>query len=65
VAAGIAHEEQSATDQATVRSLVEAALGRRTDIATACGLGRRTPEEAVRAVDSMRRLLDDAHSQEC
>jgi hypothetical protein len=59
VVAGIAHEEQSPADQAAVRALVEGALGRRTDIATACGLGRRTPEQALRAVDSMRALLDD------
>jgi hypothetical protein len=59
VVAGIAHEEQSPADQAAVRALVEAALGRRTDIATACGLGRRTPKQALRAVDSMRALLDD------
>ncbi|MFC9847625.1 hypothetical protein ACFWFF_17250 [Streptomyces sp. NPDC060223] len=59
VVAGIAHEEQPAGDQLAVRALVEEALGRRTDIATACGLGRRTSEQAARAVDSMRVLLDD------
>jgi hypothetical protein len=59
VVAGIAHEDQSPGDQMAVRTLVERALGRRADIATACGLGRRTPEQAVRAVDSMRVLLDD------
>jgi hypothetical protein len=59
VIAGIAHEEQPLDDQRTVRALVEAALGRCVDIATACGLGRRTPDQAARAVDSMRALLDD------
>jgi hypothetical protein len=59
VVAGIAHEEQSAADQVLVRSHVEAALGRRVDIATSCGLGRRTPEQAEQAFQSMRALLED------
>jgi len=59
VVAGIAHEDQSATDQRAVRVLVEEALGHPADIATACGLGRRTPQQATRAVASMRALLDD------
>jgi hypothetical protein len=34
------------------------ALGRHADIATARGLGRRTQERALRAVVSMRALLE-------
>jgi hypothetical protein len=57
--AGIAHEEAAAQDQAAVRDLVERAVGRRVDIAAPCGLGRRTPPEAERAVEAMRRLTED------
>jgi hypothetical protein len=55
--AGIAHEAQPLADQLVVRRLVEDAVGRPVDIATACGLGRRTPEQAVDAVARMRALL--------
>jgi hypothetical protein len=58
IVAGIAHEEQSPNDQLTVRGLVEQALGVEVDIATSCGLGRRTPEQARQAVERMRALLD-------
>ncbi len=58
IVAGIAHEEQSVADQLVVRALVEEALGRKVDIATACGLGRRTPVQAALAVARMRELLD-------
>ncbi|WP_432937356.1 hypothetical protein ACQPXM_24910 [Kribbella sp. CA-253562] len=56
VVAGIAHEDQGLDEQLTVRRLVETALGRRVDIATACGLGRRSPQAARRAVDAMLAL---------
>ena len=56
--AGIAHEEQDHPTQLTVRGLVEDAVGHPVDIATSCGLGRRTPQAAIAAVASMRALLD-------
>jgi hypothetical protein len=56
VVAGIAHEEQAVAEQFVVRGLVEDAVGRPVDIATACGLGRRSPEQAAAAVDRMRAL---------
>jgi hypothetical protein len=56
--AGIAHEDQDPQAQLTVRRLAEDALGRPVDIATSCGLGRRTPEAATAAVTSMKALLD-------
>jgi hypothetical protein len=59
IVAGIAHEEQDRTAQLTVRTLVEQALGTTVDIATSCGLGRRTPEQAKQAVAAMRALLTD------
>jgi hypothetical protein len=57
IVAGIVHEQQPLADQLVVRDLVEQAVGRPVDIATACGLGRRTPEQAVDAVARMRALL--------
>ncbi|MEV5155686.1 hypothetical protein AB0K81_27715 [Streptomyces werraensis] len=57
IVADIAHEDQQPDQQRAVRDRVEDALGREVDIATACGLGRRTPVQARRAVASMRRLL--------
>jgi hypothetical protein len=57
--AGIAHELQEPADQLRVRDLVEAAAGRQVDIATSCGLGRRTPEAAELAVQAMRKLVAD------
>jgi hypothetical protein len=59
VVAGIAHENQDHATQLTVRSLVEEALGTPVAIATSCGLGRRTPEQAEKAVAAMRALLAD------
>ncbi|MFJ4467911.1 hypothetical protein ACIP2X_10615 [Streptomyces sp. NPDC089424] len=56
--AGIAHEKQGRDDQLAVRALVEAATGRRVDIATACGLGRRSAAEADEAVARMLLLLE-------
>ncbi len=57
--AGIAHELQSPADQLRVRDLVEQATGRAVDIATSCGLGRRTADEAERAVQAMLKLAAD------
>jgi hypothetical protein len=57
VVAGIAHENQNRADQLAVRTYVEQALGTTVDIATSCGLGRRTPEQAEQVVAAMRALL--------
>ncbi|QUQ66306.1 hypothetical protein [Kutzneria sp. CA-103260] len=57
--AGIAHELQDSGDQLRVRELVEQAVGRSVDIATNCGLGRRSAEEAERAVQAMLKLVAD------
>ncbi|MFF4248794.1 hypothetical protein ACFYY2_30615 [Streptomyces sp. NPDC001822] len=55
--AGIAHEDGSVEDQREVRDTVERETGAQVDIATACGLGRRSGEQAERAVERMRALL--------
>ncbi len=47
--AGFAHESQSLDDQRRVLELIESGVGRQVDIASACGLGRRS-FEAGRAV---------------
>ncbi|PRY16840.1 hypothetical protein CLV37_103272 [Kineococcus rhizosphaerae] len=57
VAAGLAHEEQHLADQVRVLDLVEQALGRTVDVATSCGLGRRSPEGADAAVRRTLELL--------
>ncbi|WIX77808.1 hypothetical protein QRX50_41480 [Amycolatopsis carbonis] len=57
VVAGIAHERQDERAQLTVRDHVETALGRPVDLATSCGLGRRSPAQAEGAVTRMRALL--------
>ncbi|QYN17938.1 hypothetical protein [Amycolatopsis sp. DSM 110486] len=57
VVARIAHERQDEQAQLTVRDHVETALGRLVDLATSCGLGRRSPAEAEGAVARMRSLL--------
>jgi hypothetical protein len=56
IVAGIAHEDQPLATQRDVRHLVEGALGCRVDIATSCGLGRRSPAQAKAAVERMRHL---------
>ncbi|MFJ3224492.1 hypothetical protein ACIPJS_14210 [Streptomyces sp. NPDC086783] len=56
--AGIAHENQSPEQQLVVRGMVESAVDRQVDIATACGLGRRTGHRARQAVDRMLALLN-------
>ena len=56
--AGLVHEEQAEQDQVRVLAVVEEALGRRVDVATSCGLGRRSPDAAAAAVRAALRLLD-------
>lgn len=54
--AGYAHEDQALGEQLVVRDLIEQAVGHPVDVATACGLGRRTPGQAAAAVDRMQAL---------
>jgi len=49
--AGCIHEDLSLQDQRLVLGLIEERLGRRVDLATACGLGRREPAAAMAAID--------------
>ncbi len=54
--AGFVHEDLDTDDHARVLDLVERAVGRRVDVAAACGLGRRDPDAASRVVDQAAAL---------
>lgn len=58
IIAGIAHETQSLREQQEVLAIIESRLGRPVDIATSCGLGRRSTEAAEAATRRMRELAD-------
>lgn len=49
--AGLAHEDQSLGDQLIALAHVDAALGQAADVATTCGLGRRSREAAAAAIE--------------
>ncbi len=57
--AGFVHEHGSLDDQRHILRGVEHRLGRRVDVATACGLGRRTPDAAAIAMEMAGRLARD------
>jgi hypothetical protein len=48
--AGIAHEDQDLAAQRKIVQLIDELVGRRVGISTSCGLGRRTPDAAARAL---------------
>jgi hypothetical protein len=54
--AGIAHEDQDLTVQRDLIRMIDQLTGRSVGIATTCGLGRRTPEAAARALDRVAEL---------
>ena len=58
-AAGFAHESQSLTDQHRVRDLIDTGVGRPVDIASACGLGRRTAEAGRAVLERTAELCRD------
>lgn len=45
--AGFVHEKRTVTELGVTLHAIESAAGRQVDLATACGLGRRTPEAAA------------------
>ena len=57
--AGLVHEEWTAEQTRPVLRPLEQALGRRVDIAAACGLGRRTRDEAVHVMRTTLELCWD------
>jgi hypothetical protein len=54
--AGFAHEDQPLDDQRFVQQLIERSVGAPVAVSTACGLGRRSPEAAERALTRVREL---------
>ena len=56
IIAGLVDERQSLREQLHVRDLIEDTIGEPVDIATPCGLGRRTPEVAHQLVTRMMEL---------
>jgi hypothetical protein len=59
--AGIVHENRDLEEHQRILAMVERHLGTRVDLATACGLGRRTPKAAYETMDLTARLAD-AHA---
>ena len=59
VIAGFAHEDQDVSTQFRIRGLIEDALGAPVGISTSCGLGRRTREAGIAALDRTHLLLGD------
>jgi hypothetical protein len=54
--AGFAHEDQPLDDQRFIQQLIERSTGAPAAVSTSCGLGRRTPESAARALTRIREL---------
>ena len=56
--AGFAHEDQPLDDQRFIQQVIERSIGGPAAVSTSCGLGRRTPEAAQRALMRIRELAD-------
>jgi hypothetical protein len=56
--AGFVYEHQSLEEQRRILALIESALGRPVDVSAACGLGRRSPEEALSSMQRARSLAN-------
>ncbi|GAA2211739.1 hypothetical protein GCM10009850_071990 [Nonomuraea monospora] len=56
--AGLAHEGQDAGEQRAILERVERLLERPVDVASACGLGRRSPQDARRALERAAALAE-------
>ena len=55
--AGFVHEKLSLDDNARILDAIETARGQTVDVASSCGLGRRTPEAAGQALELTRHLM--------
>jgi len=55
IIAGVAHEDQDLATQHQIVQLIDGLVGERAGVSTSCGLGRRTPDAATRA---LRRIGD-------
>ncbi|WP_117209320.1 hypothetical protein [Allorhizocola rhizosphaerae] len=54
--AGMAHEDQELAVQQRIVQMIDELTGRRVGVSTSCGLGRRTPEAAARALERISEL---------
>jgi hypothetical protein len=54
--AGIAHEDQDLATQQQLVQMIDRLIGDRAGVSTSCGLGRRTPEAAARALTRIGEL---------
>lgn len=57
--AGIVHEDRSLDEERELLSLIERHVGRRVDVATSCGLGRRDREAALATLERARELCEE------
>ncbi len=57
--AGFAHEDQDLDEQRKLRALIERNVGHEVDVATSCGLGRRSRPAAVAALERTAALSGD------
>ena len=55
---GFAHEDQDLDQQRRIRALIESHVGREVDVATSCGLGRRSRPAAEAALERTAQLTD-------
>lgn len=55
--AGFVHEKRSYDEHLRILGAIEQARGQEVDIASSCGLGRRTPEEAIQSMQLTSRLV--------
>ncbi|GAB4035070.1 hypothetical protein [Spirosoma jeollabukense] len=56
--AGFVHEKRSEAENITILNSIESARGQLVDVASSCGLGRRSPETASYLLDLTARLAD-------
>jgi hypothetical protein len=57
--AGFAHDLQTLDDQRQIQATIDRVLGKPADVAASCGLGRRTPEEAIAVMRRTAELAQD------
>ncbi len=60
--AGFVHESRPLAEQQETLALIESLVGRRVDVATSCGLGRRERDAALATIDRARELVAEAPS---
>jgi hypothetical protein len=54
--AGFVHEKLSLEEHISILTAIEQASGQTVDVASSCGLGRRTPEEAIQIMELTRQI---------